>query len=363
VGTVDVFTAARSQAIEDNAIVDGYIDGSGHLILVQHNGTEIDAGDALLAVPPASTTQAGYVELATTAETDAHTDAARAVTPASLANYDARIDTLEAYPGLSRITQITAPAESALPSAYPVGVSITLIGSGSGWSVNTGFGSIITVNQTNDRCVQTLYAANGGTVLANAWFRTHHTSTGGGGWTAWQRVSTQGNSESQGITGEMKIWPAANAPAGWTLCEGQAISRTTYAALFALIGTNYGVGDGSTTFNVPDMRGRVPVGFDTTQTEFDTRGKTGGAKTHTLTSAEMPSHTHIQNQHLHGFQGSGALTDGGAGTLYNVSGTTTTYGFRTAPTQNTTPTNQNTGGGGAHNNIQPYNTVKFIIKT
>jgi len=361
-GTVDVFTAARSQAIEDTAIIDGYINGSGHLILVQHNGTEIDAGDALLAVPPASTTQSGYVELATTAEADAHTDTTRAVTPASLVNYDARLDTLEAFPALSRVTQISAPAETALPSAYPVGVSVTYVGTGSGWAVNGGFGSIITVNQTNDRCVQTFYAANGGTVLANSWFRTHHTSTGGGGWTAWQRVTTQGNSDSQGMTGEIRIWAAASAPSGWALCEGQAISRTTFAALFALLGTNYGAGDGSSTFNVPDMRGRVPVGFDSTQTEFDTRGKTGGEKTHLLTSAEMPSHTHTQNSHAHSIQGNGALTDGSPGTLYQIQNGTF-YGFRTAGTNAATATNQNTGGGGAHNNIQPYNTVKYIIKT
>lgn len=92
----------------------------------------------------------------------------------------------------------------------------------------------------------------------------------------------------------------ANAPSGWLLCDGAAVSRTTYAALFAAIGTAYGAGNGSTTFNVPDMRSRVPVGFDSGAGEFDALGETGGAKTHQLSSAEMPSHTHVQNAHNHG---------------------------------------------------------------
>jgi microcystin-dependent protein len=91
----------------------------------------------------------------------------------------------------------------------------------------------------------------------------------------------------------------ATAPSGYLLCDGSAISRTTYSSLFDAIGTAYGVGDNSTTFNIPNLKGRVPVGFDSSQTEFDTLGETGGAKTHTLTTAEMPSHTHVQNSHNH----------------------------------------------------------------
>jgi microcystin-dependent protein len=64
-------------------------------------------------------------------------------------------------------------------------------------------------------------------------------------------------------TGAMHMYGGTAAPAGWLLCDGSAISRTTYADLFAAIGTNYGAGDGSTTFNIPDVRGRVPVGLGT----------------------------------------------------------------------------------------------------
>ena len=69
-----------------------------------------------------------------------------------------------------------------------------------------------------------------------------------------------GGGGSGAITGEGKLWFADSPPTGWLLCDGANVSRTTYADLFAVIGTTYGPGDGSTTFNVPDMSGRVPVG-------------------------------------------------------------------------------------------------------
>jgi microcystin-dependent protein len=80
------------------------------------------------------------------------------------------------------------------------------------------------------------------------------------------------------------MFAGSTAPTGWLLCDGTAVSRTTYSDLFAITSTTYGVGDGSTTFNLPNLKGRVPVGLDTSQTEFDVLGETGGAKTHTLTS-------------------------------------------------------------------------------
>jgi microcystin-dependent protein len=87
----------------------------------------------------------------------------------------------------------------------------------------------------------------------------------------------------------------------WLLCDGAAVSRTTYASLFSLTGTTFGGGDGSTTFNVPDMRGRVPMGMDdygsgaagvVTDAAADTLGGELGTETHLLTSAEMPAHVH-----------------------------------------------------------------------
>lgn len=80
-------------------------------------------------------------------------------------------------------------------------------------------------------------------------------------------------------------------PTGWLACDGSAVSRTTYAALFDVIGTTYGTGDGSTTFNIPDLRGRVATGKSASGT-FSTMGATGGAETRKITSANLPTHTH-----------------------------------------------------------------------
>jgi microcystin-dependent protein len=150
-------------------------------------------------------------------------------------------------------------------------------------------------------------------------------------------------------TGAVTAFAGATAPTNWLLCDGAAVSRTTYAALFALIGSTYGAGNGTTTFNLPNLKGRIPVGLDSTQTEFDTRGETGGAKTHTLTTAEMPSHAHgIQRNN----QAATSVAADASGLFQLVANTGAGY-------SNT----QTDGGGAAHNNLQPYLVLNYIIKT
>lgn len=362
-------TATRALAMEAATIVDGRINDDGHLILTRHDGSEIDAGYSLVAIPDASTTVRGSVELATEAETAAHTDAVRAVTPASLASTIARVTTVEGVADVNRVGQQLVPAsytQASLLSDYPDGVSYLYMSdtqaTAGGWSFGGNYGVVVTYKNGGDLAVQTWYyhaTGNVGQPAAHMWLRSANDPSG---WSPWSPIATPLLPETMGMTGEIKMWPVNTVPNGWLPADGSEVSRATYAALFDILGTTFGVGNGTTTFNVPNMKGRVPVGYDTGQTEFDTVGETGGEKTHVLTSAEMPSHTHVQNSHAHTFQGNGALTDGSTGASYVVN-SGSFYGFRAQQMASATAVNQNTGGGGAHNNLQPYMTVRYIIKT
>ena len=137
-------------------------------------------------------------------------------------------------------------------------------------------------------------------------------------------------------------------PSNYMKCEGQELSRIEYDILFSAIGTTYGAGDGSTTFNLPNLKGRVITGIDSNDTDFDTLGETGGEKTHTLTVDEMPSHKH----ELHG-----ALT--GETKIVTNTGNewaqiTTSFGSNEYI--------KNTGGDQPHNIMQPYIVLNYIIK-
>jgi microcystin-dependent protein len=157
--------------------------------------------------------------------------------------------------------------------------------------------------------------------------------------------------------GAVSAYAGATAPDGWLLCYGQAVSRTTYSALFTAISTTYGTGDGSTTFNLPDLRGRVVAGQDdmggssanrlTNQSgglDGDTLGATGGAETHTLTTAEMPAHTHATASRVDGTLGSSQT-------------------FQQGAAQQSSVATDSKGGDGAHNNVQPTIVLNYIIKT
>src|SRR4051812_11839600 len=88
--------------------------------------------------------------------------------------------------------------------------------------------------------------------------------------------------------GELRMVSFGFAPNGWVICDGRLLDKTTYLALYTLLGTTYG-GDGVTTFGVPDLRGRAAAGIGMNGV---TLGSTGGAESHTLTAAQIPGHTH-----------------------------------------------------------------------
>lgn len=167
------------------------------------------------------------------------------------------------------------------------------------------------------------------------------------------RVLQKRQNDLQGAstpTGSVMSYAGAVAPSGWLLCDGSAVSRTDYAALFDVLGAAYGAGNGTTTFNLPNLKGRTPVGRDAAQTEFDVLGETGGEKAHTLTVAEMPSHRHDVKapSSANGANQIMVPTYAGTGTKDGAS--------------NTGQPTEAIGGGGAHNNMPPYVVLNYIIK-
>jgi microcystin-dependent protein len=158
-------------------------------------------------------------------------------------------------------------------------------------------------------------------------------------------------------TGAIVVWTTDSAPTGWLLCYGQAVDRTTYASLFAIIGTTFGSGDGSTTFNIPDMRGRFPLGQDdmggsganrVTSANADTVGSSSGAETHTLAANDLPAHNHSCVTYF----GASSMSHTGVGNFAEG-------GNGTVSSQNT---NNNSTSNNAVNHMNPYLTLNYIIK-
>lgn len=220
-----------------------------------------------------------------------------------------------------------------------------------------------------------------------------------------QTLGTDGAQLAQ--PGDIKMSAAANPAAGWLACDGSAVSRSTYAALYAALGgtgSPWGQGDGTTTFNVPDLRGRGPIGAGsggglTTRTlgkygggTLDTGGTKLGEEAHTLALTEIPSHNHggatgtDSPDHTHsGNTGTesaahnhntpstfnSACTTGPA-TFLSVSGTTTTgpenqshfHSFTSGgASARHTHTIPGAGSGAAHNNMQPFVACSYFVKT
>lgn len=174
--------------------------------------------------------------------------------------------------------------------------------------------------------------------------------------------------DATSITGVVQLYAGSTAPNGWLICNGQAVSRTTYAALFAVIGTTYGAGNGSTTFNVPNLVNKTVRGSNSL-------GKTGGADTVTLSTANIPAHSH----------GVGTLTTNNTGAHTHKTSSSNTYGngkytfthdsgggpdewnlvteSAGAHTHTISGTTASVGSGSAVTITNPYVMLHYIIKT
>jgi microcystin-dependent protein len=210
---------------------------------------------------------------------------------------------------------------------------------------------------------------------------------------AWAATVPDASSPLLVPTGVVLPYSGATAPTGYLLADGAAVSRATYAALFSLFNTTYGSGDGSTTFNLPNLKARFPVGRDATVASHDVLGETGGTRdavsvahshtassssnshdhTHGFTTSSDGAHTHtpLGGGSFNKYDGTGSATGFSGGTVITLANTTSSDGAHTH-TGTTGGINQahihtitvnSDGVSGTNQNLPPYLTLNYIIKT
>lgn len=339
-------------------------DGTASITLDEHLATKKYADDlAIAGSPNASTTVKGIVEIATAAEMGAGTGTggtgallvppnSQLVKTSSGAGDENKLPVLDAS-GL--LASGFIPVAAITPSILPSGMVVPFAGptTPSGWLLCDG-------SAVSRSTYATLYAAlnpSQGTFTVTIASPGVVTKSSHGLATGDSVFLTTTGALPTGLAANTRYWVIKVDANTFRLATSlaNALAGTAINTTGSQSGTHtfwlcpYGLGDGSTTFNLPSVKSNVLVGKDQAATEFAGLGQTGGAKTHTLTSAEMPSHVHSQNA-FQPTSGSGAqhtmYTDNNVGTA-----------------RDTTENTDSTGGDGAHNNLQPYLTMNFIIKT
>jgi microcystin-dependent protein len=161
---------------------------------------------------------------------------------------------------------------------------------------------------------------------------------------------------SQPYVGQILLVPYNFAPAGWMLCQGQVLPISEFSTLFQLIGTTYG-GNGQTTFNLPDLRGRIPLHQGSNGVSTYVVGQLGGLETVTVTVNQIPAHTHAA-QASDGTVGTAQDSPAGAywnkwpGAAYSTAGTNATLNAAAVST---------VGGSQPHDNMPPFLVMNYII--
>lgn len=218
-----------------------------------------------------------------------------------------------------------------------------------GYTTNTGTITGISVNGTS---IATSGVAN---IVTNT---TYNSST--------NKLATMtdvvNNRGSENPIATILAYAGSEAPNGYLLCRGQAVSRTTYSLLFNAIGTQYGSGDGSTTFNIPDLQGKVIAGLDIVDEDFNVLGKTGGSKTVQLTKDQLPN---IYGRIImHSGESSTNIADvtGDFSASLNNANKYKNGGSEGSGAKSKGDVILNVGNDEAHENKQPYSTLNYIIK-
>lgn len=160
---------------------------------------------------------------------------------------------------------------------------------------------------------------------------------------------------SEPFIGEIRMFGGNFAPRGWELCNGQLLSIAANTALFSILGTTYG-GDGRTTFGLPNLQGRVPMHWGNGPgLSMRVPGETGGAETVTLVATQIPAHSHAL------VAGTGTPTTADPAGAVLPTGSSRIYAPAGGAAAMAAASIGNTGGSQPHTNMQPYQTVTFII--